>query len=176
MYQLNSFDLCLEKLQTLAESYPDNEAVKPEMHRVKARLEELQTGQYSFFKMYKQAKSSPPLIDCATFSKAVEIRPSPGRGRGLFTNGPIAAGELILCEKAFAYCYAGDDQPSTATRMLMNLATKRMVVGGQAGLLTQIVQKLHHCPQLSPLFEDLYCADYPRVAVSQADGVPVVDT
>ncbi|KND88680.1 Protein unc-45 [Tolypocladium ophioglossoides CBS 100239] len=176
LYELGSFEQCLEKLQMLAGSYPENVAMKPEMSRVKARLHEQQTGEYAFRKMYKQARLTPPLVDCATFSAPVEVRQSPGRGRGLFTTMPVSAGQLLVCEKAFAYSYAGDDQPAKRLNVLMNLSTKSMIMGGQAHLLTQIVQKLYHNSQLSPLFGDLHHGDYATVSVSESDGFPVVDS
>ncbi|KAJ4308949.1 hypothetical protein N0V84_011784 [Fusarium piperis] len=174
LYELRSFDKCLAKLQILGESYPENKVVGPEMNRVKARLDEQQKGEYSFSRMYKQAKVSPPLIDCATFSGPVEVRTSPGRGQGLFTTKPVSAGDLLVCEKAFAYSHVGEDDQSTS--LLMNLETKRMTVGGQARLLPQIVQKLYHNPDMSRAFLDLHHGDYQPVTVSECDGAPVVDS
>ncbi|KAH6885425.1 TPR domain protein [Thelonectria olida] len=176
LYELENFEKCLEKLQTLEKLNYGNGAVQPEIHRAKERLHEQQTGEYAFDKMYKQARVTPPIIDCATFSKSVEVRPSPGRGRGLFTTKTVTAGELLLCEKAFSYCHEGSDQPDRQTRVLMNLTTKRMTMGSQANLLTQVIQKLYHNSQLSASFGDLYCADYPKVSVSESDGLPVVDS
>ncbi|KAF4455900.1 TPR domain [Fusarium albosuccineum] len=175
-YETGAFERCLEKLQELSGSYPENKAASSELHRVKARLKEQQSGEYSFINMYKQAKMSPPVIDCATFSRPVEIRQSPGRGRGLFTTRPVSAGELLLCEKAFAYIWAGDDESTKRINILMNLVTKRMVMGGQALLLTEIVQKLYHGSQLSREFENLHHANYQNVVVAECDGVSVVDS
>ncbi|KAM0426404.1 hypothetical protein ACHAPT_008451 [Fusarium lateritium] len=176
MYELGVFGQCLGKLKLLAESYPDNKAVGPEMDRVKARLDEQQNGKYSFSEMYRQARMTPPLIDCANFSGPVEIRPSPGRGRGLFTTKAVSAGELLVCEKAFAYSFIDDKEKGARINLLMNLATKKMTVGGQACLLPQIVQKLYHNPALSCAFLDLHYGDYQTVGVSECDGAPVVDS
>ncbi|KAF4999866.1 hypothetical protein FDECE_11365 [Fusarium decemcellulare] len=176
LYETGDFEHCLEKLQELSVSYPENKAASPELHRVKARLKEQQSGEYSFKIMYQQAKMSPPAIDCATFSRPVEIRQSPGHGRGLFTTRPVSAGELLLCEKAFAYGWAGDDGSTKNINILMNLFTKRMVMGGQALLLNEIIQKLYHGSQLGREFEDLHHADYQKVVVSECDGTPVVDS
>ncbi|KAF7554291.1 hypothetical protein G7Z17_g3039 [Cylindrodendrum hubeiense] len=175
-YELKNFSLCMERLQMLAESHPENRAVKPEIDRCTARLHEQQSGEYDFPRMYKQAKLTPPLIDCATFSANVEVRQSPGRGRGLFTTKPVSAGQLLLCEKAFAYSYAGDDQPEKSQTILMNLSTNKIIIGGQADLLKQIVQKIYHSPQSSHSFCDLHHGDYATAAVSESDGAPVVDS
>lgn len=174
--ELGDYQQSLEILENLTQSFPENKAATSEKHRINGRLKEQQTGEYNFKEMYKQAENTPPFIDCATFSAPVEIRESPGRGKGLFTTRAVSAGELLLCEKAFAYSFAGDEQSSKQTKILMNLATKRVVVGGQAHLLTLIVQKLYHNSSLSTEFGDLHHADYQKPTVLETDGTPVVDS
>lgn len=174
LYQLARFDQCLQVLQTLETTYPLSET-KSLMSRVQARLNEQQTGDYDFRQMYRQARTTPPLVDCATYSTPVQIRESPGRGRGLFTTRKVAAGELLVCEKAFGYSYAGEDQPGVQ-KILMNISTKRMTMGGQADLITQVVQKLYHDPEAARSFVNLHHGDYKTSPVSEVDGRPVVDT
>ncbi|KAM5520401.1 tpr domain protein [Fusarium oxysporum f. sp. phaseoli] len=176
LYELGDYQQSLEVLEKLIQSFPENKAASSKKDRLNERLNEQRTGEYKFKQMYKQAEKTPPLIDCATFSAPVEIRESPGRGKGLFTTKAVSAGELLLCEKAFFYSFAGDEQSTRQTKILMNLATKRMVVGGQARLLTLIVQKLFHNSLLSAEFGDLYHADYQKATVSESDGTPVVDS
>ena len=176
LYELGDYQQSLETLEKLTQSFPENKPASSEKERINERLKEQQTGEYNFDQMYKQAESTPPIIDCATFSAPVEVRESPGRGKGLFTTKAVSAGDLLLCEKAFAYSFAGDEQSRKQTKILMNLATKRMVVGGQAHLLTQIVQKLYHNPSLSAEFGDLHHADYQKATVLETDGIPVVDS
>ncbi|KAF5983620.1 TPR domain-containing protein [Fusarium coicis] len=176
LYELGDYQQSLEVLEKLTQSFPENKAASSEKDRLNERLNEQLTGEYKFKQMYKQAEKTPPLIDCATFSAPVEIRESPGRGKGLFTTKAISAGELLLCEKAFSYSFAGDEQSTKQTKILMNLATKSMVVGGQARLLTLIVQKLYHNLSLSAKFGDLHHADYQKATVSETDGTPVVDS
>jgi hypothetical protein len=178
LYQLADFSQCLEKLQLLASTYQTGSSL-PEadamMSRVKARIHEQQTGDYNFPQMYRQAKATPPLIDCATYSVPVQVRESPGRGRGLFTTKKVAAGELLLCEKAFGYCYAAEDAASNIT-FLMNIDKKTGVMGGQATLLTQLVQKTYHDPAALRASRGLHHGDYQPVDVTEADGMPVVDS
>ncbi|CAG7561109.1 unnamed protein product [Fusarium equiseti] len=176
LYEFGDYQQSLETLEKLTQSFPENKAASSEKDRINERLREQRTGEYNFKKMYKQAERSPPFIDCATFSAPVEIRESPGRGKGLFTTKAVSAGELLLCEKAFAYSFAGDEESRRQTKILMNLATKRMVVGGQAHLLTQIVQKLYHNSSLTAEFGDLHHADYQKVTVLETDGTAVVDS
>lgn len=174
LYELGSFAQCLQVLHELTESYPGNTAAKREVGRTKARLQELNTGNYNFDRMYKSSRATPPLVDCATFSASVRVGRSPGKGFGLFTTRPVTAGELLLCEKAFAYSYA--DGVEGEYRVLMNLSTKRVTVGAQAQLLTECLQKLYHNPQTSRSFRNLYHGSYESSSASESDGIPVVDT
>lgn len=155
--------------------FPSSEAATPLLGRVKARVHEQQTGEYDFRSMYRQARSTPPIVDCATYLKPVEVRVSPGKGRGLFTTRKVAAGELLVCEKALGYKYVGDGHSGRNT-ILMNVTTERMTVGGQAEVLTQIVQKLYHDPVAAQSFSNLHHGEYETVPADEVDGKPVVDT
>ncbi|KAI0849467.1 hypothetical protein F5Y00DRAFT_261600 [Daldinia vernicosa] len=178
LYALGKFSSCLEKLLAVVRSNPKNSDAWNEIKRVKQRLREEEKGSYQFGSMHKQAEDTPPLIDCATYVGPVAIRDSPGRGKGLFTTKAVKAGELLLCEKAFAYSYAGDDSNTgiSNTTILMNWHTNTMSMGGQANLITQIVQKLYHNPDGTKVFTELHHGDYTPVAISEVDGAPVVDT
>lgn len=178
LYSLGKFDLCMEKLMALVRSNPKNSDAWAEIRRVKDRLREENEGSYQFKKMYEQAKATPPLIDCATYAKPVAVRDSPGRGKGLFTTKQVKAGDLLLCEKAFAYSYAGDDSPIGRSNqtILMNLGNKYMCMGGQANLIGQVVQKIYHNHSGADAFTSLHHGDYVPVAESEVDGAPVVDT
>ncbi|KAI2779923.1 hypothetical protein F4815DRAFT_499978 [Daldinia loculata] len=178
LYALGKFRSCLERLMLLVRSNPKNSGAWAEIKRVEQRLREEEKGSYQFGSMYKQAEDTPPLIDCATYVGSVAVRDSPGRGKGLFTTKAVKAGELLLCEKAFAYSYAGDDNNTgkSNTTILMNWHTNIMSMGGQANLITQIVQKLYHNYDGAKVFTELHHGDYTPVAISKVDGVPVVDT
>ncbi|KAI0482045.1 TPR domain protein [Xylariaceae sp. FL0804] len=178
LYEMGEYRACMERLVSLAKDFPDNKAVKPELDRAQARLREQRTGQYSFRRMYTQAKVGIPVVDCATFIGPVEVRESPGRGCGVFTMAAVAAGDLLICEKAFAYSYAGDNSVESLRRItiLMDVHSKTFVVGSQAHLTSQIVQKLLHDPESSKSFLDLHHDDYQPASAEEVDGRPVVDT
>lgn len=131
--------------------------------RVLSRLGEQKSGQYDFRSMYQQAQATPPLIDCATYSMPLEIRDSPGKGRGVFTTRKVLAGDLLVCEKAFGYACCGEDHPMTLNHILEILRA-------------QIVQKLFHNIEDARSFLDLYHGDYDAIPVSEVDGHPVIDT
>ncbi|KAJ0162579.1 hypothetical protein CTA2_4322 [Colletotrichum tanaceti] len=176
-YGMDQFGLCLEKLRQVVDLNPDNQDAKTEIERVTRRIREQETGEYSWKQLHKQTGATPPLIDCATFSAPVEVRPSPGRGNGLFTTRAVKTGHVLLCEKAFAYSYAAEDDAvgRQNVKILMNLGTKRMTMGGQANLIVSIVQKLHHNPQMASRFMELHRGDYRSAEPSPAEE-PSVDT
>lgn len=177
LYELEDFAQALERFEMLAELYPTNTAAKSEIDRVEARLREQQTGIYSFRRMYKQAQQTPPLIDCATYSAPVEIRSSPGRGNGLFTKVAVSAGQLLVCEKPFAYSYVDEDEPVNVS-VLLDWAADKGYLGGQAMLVSTLVQKLIYGSQeMRDSFFQLDSGDFPfSSAATEADGAPVVDS
>ncbi|KAK7972530.1 hypothetical protein PG988_006664 [Apiospora saccharicola] len=132
---------------------------------------------YDFPHMVQQAKRIPPSIDCATFSKLVEVRlSSPGHGNGLFLTEDVTDGAMVLCEKAFAFSWAMEDREKHDLRPAVTMDAKTRVAlrGGQARLHTQIIQKLRHNPELVPEFEKLY-ADGHKPPYYSVDGQRVVD-
>ncbi|KAF5673872.1 TPR domain-containing protein [Fusarium heterosporum] len=176
LYHLGKFEEYETRIQTLLEAFPDSKMGKLGLELAKARLHEQKTGKYDFKKMYEQAKAkTPPLIDCATFSSPVEIRDSPGRGRGLFTTKAVSAGDLLLCEKAFSYSFIDDTRLTDEATWMVNLTTKQMTAGASANLWPQVVQKLYHDSEALALFQELYHGEYKKATVSECDGAPVVD-
>lgn len=176
LYELQLYRMCSEKLEALLQQFPDNAAAKLETKKVKARISEAQYGKYNFKLINKQAEKTPPLIDCATFSKNVEIRPSPGRGRGLFTTKAVAAGEILLCEKAFAYslCNYHDNEART---FLINPYTQTGILGRHANLVADVVQKIYHNPEQGQHIFDLASgAKFRDAELGTVDSAAVVDT
>ncbi|KAI0875657.1 hypothetical protein GGS24DRAFT_515289 [Hypoxylon argillaceum] len=178
LYELGKFTESVDKWRMLVQSYPLNAGARAQLRRSEKRVKEARTGEYDFASMYEQAKETPPIIDCATYREPVAIRKTQDRGNGLFTTKPVKAGDLLLCEKAFAYCYADLDDPigRRNTAFLLQSETGQIQRGGQAYLRTDIIQKLYHSPQAAKDFKALYHGDYTPLTVSEVDGQPVVDT
>ncbi|KAF0326683.1 TPR domain-containing protein [Colletotrichum asianum] len=174
-YAMQQFSLAESRLVELLDLNADNKDAKNELKKTRIRLHEEATGEYTWNQMYKQAKATPPIIDCATYSSPVEVRVSPGRGNGLFITKAVKAGDLLLCEKAFGYCYADEDDPVSRknVKVLMNMSTNRSSMGGQANLVSSLVQKLHHNPGLMPRFMDLHRGDYRAVKPAEGEDPPV---
>lgn len=171
LYELVRFEESHQTLATLLSRYPYCQAAHKEIIRTKQRLREQEHGEYGFRAMYRAAEDTPPCLDNATFAGHVEIQPSEGRGRGLFTTKDVIAGELLLCEKAFTYSSAKHSK----TSLLMNTHTNRATLGTQADLITATVQKMFRNPSLKPVFTSLYHGDYKPVDEAEVDGMPIID-
>ncbi|KAI1134103.1 hypothetical protein F5Y05DRAFT_422891 [Hypoxylon sp. FL0543] len=175
LYAVGNYDACFEKLRVFVRSHPKHLDALAWMSRAKERLGELKSGSYQFLKMHREAtRPGLPLVDCETYIGPITVRDSPGRGKGLFTTKPVKAGELLLCEKAFAYVYVNDI--TDMAPLLFDCNTDSISEGGQPSLITRIAQKLYHNPNGSRDFKRLYHGDYETVDVSEVDGAPVVDT
>jgi tetratricopeptide (TPR) repeat protein len=181
LYRLGRFSECQDILTLLCKKYPNNSDATVELTRVKCRLEEQRSGKCNFKAIYEQvSKLRPPHLDHATFVGPVTIKASEGRGRGLFTTKAVKAGDLILCEKAFAHCYADAAEEnavnSSTISLLMNVHTNQMTMGTRGDLITTIVQKLWRNPSFLPEVTSLHHGSYIPVDVTEVDGKPIIDT
>jgi hypothetical protein len=181
LYELGRFSECQDILKLLCKKYPNNDCAAMELERVRCRLGEQTNGIYDFKVIReKMSKDPPPYLDHATFIGPVTVKASMGRGRGLFTTKAVKAGDLILCEKAFAHCYANTTgkhaAESSGIGLLLNVYTNRVTMGTQSDLITRIVQKLWRNPPLLPEFMALHHGSYKPVNVIEVDGKPIIDT
>lgn len=186
LYGLRRYKQASEILQTLVNKYPTNVPAKLQLNRCQTRLAEEKTGQYDFKALYEASKLRPPLMDNASYIGPVEMRESPGRGKGLFTTRLVKAGEMILCEKAFAYCFATPPEEmdmmtfnaaSAKSSVIFDLSQDRVQSGNHSDLLHNVVNKLMLNPSLAPSFEDLYHGESKdRIASASQDSSHVLDT
>jgi hypothetical protein len=177
LYHLQRFRECCEVLKVVCKELPENASAKREFKRVLGRLAEQENGRYDFRAMQLEAaKQHPPHLDHATYVGPVLVKPANSRGRGLFTTKAVKAGDLLVCEKAFAHAFVDTTSLSPSTQVLINTETNAMSLGGQAELVPQIVQKLYKNASLMPTITDLHHGSYSAVDVSHTDDSPVVDT
>jgi hypothetical protein len=149
---------------------------KGELTRAIGRLTEKEKGRYRFKQFYiETTKLRPPLLDHATYVGPVSVRVSSSRGRGLFTTEAVKAGDLLLCEKAFAHSFV-DTENNQNMALLVNSETNTVTMGAQGELIRLIAQKLYRNPSLNPVITDLYHGSYEPAMVTNVDGTPVVDT
>ncbi|RYP42447.1 hypothetical protein DL768_010328 [Monosporascus sp. mg162] len=176
---LHRYRECCEVLKVLRLEYPSNVAAKAQLTRAVNRLAEQENGKYRFKQLYMEAtKLRPPHLDHSTYVGPVSVRASGSRGRGLFTTEAVRAGDLLLCEKAFAHAFvdtgkAGHNQDVT---ILINSETDSMTMGAQAELIRMIVQKLYRNPSLISVITDLHHGSYKPVDAFDVDGTALVDT
>ncbi|CVK95526.1 related to TPR domain protein [Fusarium mangiferae] len=175
VYNLGKFEECLEKLQALTAAFPKSVPGWSMKSAIFKRLEEQNHGEYDFDDMLVEAQETPPLIDRATFSSLVEIRIAPGRGKGLFLTKDVSAGDLILCEKAFSYCFM-DEKSHKTYPILGNLPRKEVTTGGSVRLWAQVIQKLYHNPEHLDTIQELFHGDQKKLQITECDGSPVVDS
>lgn len=166
-------------LEKLLSAFPSNKQAKQINDRVRSRQSEASSGAYDFKLLQEEAKQlQPPQLDHATYIGPIEVKASPGKGRGLFTTKPVQAGDLLLCEKAFGHAFVSRNGKggSSQVSLLINSETDRAFMGGQADLLKQLVQKTYHNPSLAPAFFALHHGEYKPADTVSVDGNPVVDT
>ena len=181
LYNLERYEESAKTLQILLEKFPASEPGKLELSRVRLRLSEQETGNYDFNKMYEATKLRPPLVDCATFRGPVEIRNSGSYGRGLFVTRPVKAGELLLCEKAFSYCFAAPPEEMASSKwsqrsVLLDVGANRISMGTHSDVIRDVSNKLARNPSLNQQFRDMHHGAYKPVSDTVVDGLPVVDT
>lgn len=177
LYELGKFQESHDALLSLLAVYPNCNEAKEELSRTKLRLTEQHSGYYDFSLMYEGSKLAPPHLDCATYLGPTEIGPSNGRSRGLFVTRDVKVGELLLCEKAFAHCFAntGEGDSASTIKLLLNTHTDRVFLGTQADLVTEIVQKMYRNPSTISAFTSLHHGEYEPAKETEVDGEPVVD-
>lgn len=178
LYSLGRFTESCEVLKLLCSNFPDNERASQVLDRAQRRVSEQKRGNYDFRLLQAEArKFKPPELDHATYIGPVEVRKTENKGRGLFVTKAVKAGDLLLCEKAFAHAYvAGSDVGKAKITLLMNPETKQAFKGGQADLIRMIAQKLHRNLSIAPAFTSLYRGAYESVSTPAVDGKPIVDT
>lgn len=169
LYELRRFRDSHGVFKTLLAAYPSCEAARKELHRTEDRLREQDHGAFNFLLMHKAtAENTPPALDVATYDRPVTIKMTEGRGRGLFTTRKAAAGDLLLCEKAFSLTYV----ENTSTTSLESAITLK---GTPADLVKSTVHKLHRNPSQISSVVCLFHGTYEPIKETIVDRMPIVD-
>ena len=178
LHGLTRWRACAKTLKDLCIKHPNEEEVQEKLKRIINRIVEQSTGKYSFKQLYAEVEELKlPYLDHATYTGPVEVRPSSTGGRGLFTTATVKAGDLLLCEKAFACAFYDDSiERDYQITVLMTPEYKSMAIGMQTDLDQIIIQKLYRNPSLSPIITDLCHGSYDPVGVTNVDDTPVVDS
>ncbi|CAH0004316.1 unnamed protein product [Clonostachys byssicola] len=177
LYGLGKYRECSLVLKEMSQKFAGNTSVHQRLAHTIDRIKEQERGLYDFAGMQRDASAKrPPHLDFATYVGPVEVRPSGSKGRGLFTTKAVKAGELLLCEKAFAHAFVDTDNEKQDLTVLIDAERDLITVGGQTELIRLVAQKLYHNPSMAGTITGLHHGSYQAVNVSEVDGIPIVDT
>ena len=180
-YCLGYFAESTSYLQQLIKLYPGNDSAIKDLERCKIRSRE-QSGDYDFASMLEEAiiKQPSSRLDRATYVGPVKVRECAikAHGRGLFTTKAVKAGELLLCEKAFATAFAPNSSDSGAqidqSRESQSGASDwRQKLGVE--IITTVLVKLLRNPSVVPVFTGLYPGPEADEQIDENTGIPVID-
>ncbi len=170
LYELGRFREGHRVLRVLLEAYPGCDAAKKELSRTEDRLREQDYGIFNFLAMHKAAAGkSPPCLDIATYVGPVTVEMTESRGRGLFVTRDVAAGDLLLCEKAFSYSFS-DNSSMTRPRGTSTF------MGTPEDLITRTAHQLIRNPSAIPIVTSLHHGNYKSANEKTVDGMPILDT
>ncbi|CAG7940591.1 unnamed protein product [Penicillium nalgiovense] len=177
LYRLKRFRESCDLFAKLCKKNPEDLSAGNDFREAIARLAEQKKGGYNFNKMQEKAsKTHPPLLDHATWIGPVTVRQTKSQGRGLFTTEPVKVGDLLLCEKAFAYATEHHSRPRWSSTLHVNTETRTTTRGGQLALTSSIIEKLCKTPSLAAAITDLHSNGSRQVSTGLVDDKPVVDT
>jgi len=144
LYALRRYQQIQELLRTMA--CEDKKRESALFKRTIKRIKEQESGSYNLAAMhFHDGENKNPYKDNATYVGPVAVKDSPGRGRGLFLTKAVKAGDLLLCEKAFAYSYLSEnlyEGPNSRVTVLYDSDTGLTTVTSEAALLRAVVRKL----------------------------------
>lgn len=180
-YDLGCFARCRSYLAELEILYPGNKAASKDIERCELRLRE-QSGQFDLASMLDEAviKQPSPRMDRAAFIGSIEVRKCAieSHGRGLFTTKAVKAGDLLLCEKAFATAFVPNDSTATAKTNLPKDPTSDESKWRQrlrAELAVATFMKLSRNPSVVSAFADLYPGPDADEEIDEDTNLPEVD-
>ena len=175
-YELRRFDEAQYYFMKVLQLTPSDKDGSIENSRVEQRIKEQTIGQYDFTSISKSTSKKHNRLDRADFTSNTVVREAGSHGNGLFATENIAAGQLIMCEKAFSVSFESDPEASKSYAIL-NYKTQRGATDTQATLLFRLVSKLLPSPILATNIFDLADGGYtPKLPTELVDNVVPVDT
>ncbi|KAK1964117.1 tetratricopeptide [Colletotrichum sublineola] len=173
-YNLGQYQQAKEYFEKAKGLAPEEKGAAIYLRKTEMRLREQATGDYDLRKLRANLSRASPRADAASFTGKTEVKSSAGRGRGLFANCDIAAGEMVMVEKAF--CVVWGHESDVLTAMTYDVRDDRIRVA-PVGLTKAITQKLLRNPSQIDRVMDLY-GDYQgedKAAPTKTEEGPVVD-
>ena len=155
-YGLRNYDASYAFLSILLIEHPENKAARGDLEHVKRRLQEQDYGYYDFTQMLDEISESSPYLDRASFTGPVEVRNTKASGRGLFVTRNVEAGELLLCEKAFALVHGFRDSNNGHGGIMLDAEQSELL----RQYFVNIQHKLKSNPSLLENFMNLHHGAY----------------
>lgn len=172
-YNLGSFLEAKRLFEEQQKLTPGDKDATARLKMAEKRLKEQESGVYDFKKIKASLLMGHRPVDAANFLNKVEIKDSPGRGRGLFATCAMKSGDIVMAEKPF--CVVWGHEETALTAMTYDSRDDRIRVF-PAGLCRSIVQKLRDNPSQVEKVMDLY-GDYKGLEkqLIMRDSGPVID-
>ncbi|OBR04465.1 tetratricopeptide [Colletotrichum higginsianum IMI 349063] len=173
-YNLGQYQQAKEYFEQAKKLAPEEKGAAMYLRKVELRLREEKEGKYDLQKIRANLTPTSPRADAASFTGKTEVKESAGRGRGLFATRDIAAGEIVMVEKAF--CVVWGHESEVLTAMTYDVRDDRIRVA-PVGLTKAISQKLLRNSSQIARVMDLY-GDYQGegdVAATKTEEGAVVD-
>ncbi|TDZ74843.1 putative protein lysine methyltransferase SET6 [Colletotrichum trifolii] len=172
-YNLGRYEEAKEYFEQSKELAPEERGAAVYLRRLEARFREQKNGDYDLAKLRANLSQNSPRADAASFTAKTEVKDSANKGRGLFATRDIAAGEIVMVEKAF--CVVWGHESDVLTAMTYDVRDDRIRVA-PVGLTKAISQKLLRNPSQLDRVMDLY-GDYQGETkpTNNTQDDPVVD-
>lgn len=173
-YSLGDFEEARGFFEEQVRLQPEDKEANINLRRVELRLKEQATGVYDFNKIVSRLSKARRRVDTSSFEGSIEVRESPGAGRGLFATRDLDANEIILSEKAFCIVWGLEAEAWTA--LTCDLRDDAEIRVFPAGLSQALVKKLLNNPSQIEKVMDLH-GEYQGIGNKRhdRDGRPVID-
>lgn len=174
-YRLKQYDEAIKYIEKELQIEPSDKEASARLQKTKRRTREATAGIYDFSKLRASLSRHYPRVDAASFLQTVEVKQSPGKGRGLFAKRAFKPGDLVMVEKAYCVVWA-HERDDAWTSMTYDVRDDIMRVS-PSGLCAAVVQKMRNNPGQAKKVLEMY-SDYAGLGgeVHRTDGEAVVDT
>lgn len=177
-YELGHYEDARDYFIAVLHQDDTDEPAQIELERAEARIAEQNHAHYYWEEMSDSVTPDHLHLDHASYLERVEVGEIEGRDDdGLFAKEDIDAGDVVLCEKAFAAVYDVELRARGESWAMMNLNDDHGSLGSDPVLIGNIIQDLLKNPSRSEILH-LCCGDYKQTGKegNVIDGMPVVDT
>ncbi|KAK9774394.1 putative SET domain-containing protein [Seiridium cardinale] len=147
-YQSNLFSQALEHFDACIKtgSAGEHGGYQREQDRTRARLKEMETGEYDFERISTSLRPGSARVDAASFILNTEIKNFDYGKRGLIATKDMKMGDFILCEKASCASFEHDMPHHSSTNFVAHLdySHPRLYSDAMARLTNMVIQKTLH--------------------------------